>query len=379
MKIIIAPDSFKGSLSSQEAASLIAKAAINNFPEAEVIEIPIADGGEGTLDAIESSLPLQKVLISVKGPDYDEISASYAKCMNTAYIEMARESGIMLSKKHAAGLTSSEGFGEAIAHAVSNGARKLYLAIGGSATNDGGMGMLRALGVRFLDDTGSELLGVGENLAKVRKIDLSDIMPSLSNVEMHIICDVQNPLLGPNGATMTYGAQKGATEEELISLEKGMENYADCAETLLGKSFRNAKGAGAAGGVGFALLAFFNAKFCPGIETVLDIVGFDEKVRNADLVITGEGKMDGQSAYGKAPVGVARRSGGAPVIAMVGAIEKGFEAVYEKGITSVFSVYSAPMTLSDALQNAGPIMESSADRMFKTIKVGMQMNKKKGM
>ncbi len=375
MKIIVAPDSFKGSLSAKEAAQLIAVAAKENFPEAEIIEIPIADGGEGTLEAIISGLDLQEVEICVKGPDFDNIKASYARSGDTAYIELARESGIVLSQKHSARLTTSEGFGEAIAHALSNGAKKLYLAIGGSATNDGGMGMLRALGIRFFDENGNELEGIGENLGEIRRIDTSGMMPEIRGAEYNIICDVQNPLLGRSGATMTYGAQKGATEEDLIFLEKGMKNFADCAENLLGKSFRNAKGAGAAGGVGFALLSFLNAKFCPGIETVLDIVGFDEKVKNVDLVITGEGKMDGQSAFGKAPVGVAARSGGAPVVAMVGAIGKGFEAVYEKGISSVFSVYCDAMTLSDAMKNAGPLMKAAADRMFKTVKVGMQIKK----
>ncbi len=373
MKIIIAPDSFKGSLSAKEVSSLVACKAKENFPNAEILEIPIADGGEGTLEALMNNLDLEEINIPVTGPDFDTIHASYAKSGDTAYIEMAKESGICLSKKHSARLTTSQGFGEAIAHALSNGARKLYLAIGGSATNDGGMGMLCALGVRFFDENEAELEGMGENLAKIRRIDASALMPELKNAACYIICDVQNPLLGKDGATLTYGAQKGATEAELTALENGMENFADCAEKEIGKTLRFAPGAGAAGGVGFALLAFANAEFCPGIETVLDIVGFNEKVRNANLVITGEGKMDRQSAFGKAPVGVAMRSNGVPVVAMVGAIGEGFEAVYEKGISSVFSVYSDAVSLEYAMENAADMMKKAADRMLKTIKVGMNI------
>ncbi len=373
MKIVIAPDSFKGSLTAGEVASIVANAAKANFPDAEIIEAPVADGGEGTLDAIMQGLSLEEVSLSVTGPDFAPVRASYAKNGDTAYIEMARESGICLSKLHSARLTTSRGFGEAIAHALENGAKKLYLAIGGSATNDGGMGMLEALGVKFLDADGVQLAGKGENLAKIHAVDISGIMPSLKEAECNIICDVQNPLLGETGATRVYGPQKGATEAELDVLEKGMSNFADCAEKVLGKKCRQNAGAGAAGGVGFALIAFAGGRFCPGIDTVLDIIDFDGKVKNADLVITGEGKMDGQSAYGKAPVGVAMRAGGAPVIAMVGGIGEGFEAVYEKGITSVFSVFANAMPLSEAIENAVPMMQSAADRMFRTVKAGMKM------
>ncbi len=373
MKIVIAPDSFKGSLEAREAAALIAEAARANFPTAEIIETPVADGGEGTLDAIMQGLELETVSLTVTGPDFTPCEAVYARKDDTAYIEMARTSGLCMSQLRTAKKTTSRGFGEAIAHALDHGAKTLYLAIGGSATNDGGMGMLQALGVQFLDEAGQIPEGKGENLEKIKKIDVSNLMPALQAADCYIICDVQNPLLGMAGATRVYGPQKGADEKDLDALEKGMENYAACAAEVLGKRFDTCSGAGAAGGVGFALLAFAGGKFCPGIETVLDIIGFDEKVKNADLVITGEGKMDGQSAYGKAPVGVAARCGGIPVIAMVGGIGEGFEAVYEKGITSVFSVFDSAMPLSQAIENAVPMMCRAADRMFRTVKAGMQI------
>jgi len=375
MKFVIAPDSFKGSLSAGEAASLIAQAARANFPDAEIIEAPVADGGEGTLEAIIKGLSLETVSLAVTGPDFTPVDAVYAKKGDTAYIEMAKTSGITLSLLHSARKTTSRGFGEAIAHALRGGAKTLYLAIGGSATNDGGTGMLEALGVRFQNENGEVLSGTGENLVKIRTIDISGLMPELVEANCNIICDVQNPLLGERGATRVYGRQKGATDEDLEYLEKGMENYATCVEETLGKRYDTFSGAGAAGGVGFALLAFAGGKFCPGIETVLDSIGFDEKVKGADLVIVGEGKMDGQSAFGKAPVRVAKRCAGVPVVALVGGIGAGFEAVYEKGITSVFSVFANAMPLSEAMENAAPMMLSAADRMFRTIRAGMQIGR----
>ncbi len=374
MKILIAPDSFKGSLSAGEAAAKIAEAAAAVFPEAEIIEAPVADGGEGTLDAIMQGLELETVTLSVTGPDFEPCSAVYGKQGDTAYIEMARTSGLCMSRLREAKKTTSRGFGEAILHALEGGAKTLYMAIGGSATNDGGMGMLEALGVRFLDANGKALEGKGENMSHICTIDTSGLTPLLQEADCYIICDVQNPLLGETGATRVYGPQKGAGEADLDMLEKGMEKYAECAARTLGERFETLPGAGAAGGVGFALLAFAGAKFCPGIDTVLGIIGFDKKVKNADLVITGEGKMDGQSAFGKAPVGVAQRCGGIPVIAMVGGIGDGFEAVYDRGITAVFSVFDNAMPLSTAIENAAPMMRRAAERMLRTVKAGMQIS-----
>lgn len=374
MKIVIAPDSFKGSLTATEVCEILGKVSLAHFEEAEVIKVPIADGGEGTLDAILQNLELETVPISVTGPDFDVQSAIYGKKGDTAYIEMATTSGLGMTKLKKAAKTTSRGFGEAILHAVQNGAKTLYLAIGGSATNDGGMGMLSALGVQFLDACGNVLSGKGEDLALIDRIDISEVYPGLSGVKCYIICDVENPLLGKTGATMVYGRQKGASDAELELLEKGMGNYAEKAAETLGKDFACLPGAGAAGGVGAALLGFLNAQFCPGIDTVLDIIGFDNIVQNADLVITGEGKMDGQSAYGKAPVGVAQRCKGIPVLALVGGIGEGYEAVYEKGISSVFSVFSSAMPIEKAMEEANPMMADAADRMLRTVKVGMKLN-----
>lgn len=375
MKIVIAPDSFKGSLMATEVCDILEKACFTHFQDAKVIKVPIADGGEGTLDAILQNLELETVSISVTGPDFDTQSAIYGKKGDTAYIEMARTSGLGMSKIKKARETTSRGFGEAILHALHGGAKTLYLAIGGSATNDGGMGMLTALGVRFLDADGKELPGKGESLGKIISVDVSGLVPEINGVKIYIICDVENPLLGETGATRVYGRQKGATDADLDALEQGMENYAAKSETALGKSFSSLPGAGAAGGVGAALLGFLSAEFCPGIDTVLDIIGFDDIVKNADLVITGEGKMDGQSAYGKAPVGVAKRCGTAPVVAMVGGIGEGYEAVYQTGISTVYSVFSNAMPLEKAIKEARPMMADAADRMLRTVKVGMQMNR----
>lgn len=372
MKIVIAPDSFKGSLSAMEVCNILEKACLSHFENAEVIKVPIADGGEGTLDAILQNLSLETVSITVTAPDFDKQPAIYGVKGDTAYIEMARTSGLTMSKIKKARETTSQGFGEAILHALRRGAKTLYLAIGGSATNDGGMGMLSALGVKFLDKDGNVLPGKGESLEKIYTVDTAGLCEELKDTKCYIICDVENPLLGEKGATRVYGRQKGATDADLDFLEKGMENYAEKAEKAIGRQFSSLPGAGAAGGVGAALLGFLNAKFCPGIDTVLDIIGFDKIVENADLVITGEGKMDGQSAYGKAPVGVAKRCG-APVVAMVGGIGEGYEAVYETGISTVFSVFSNAMPLEKAILDAKPMMEDAADRMLRTVKVGMQI------
>ncbi|MDD6309269.1 MAG: glycerate kinase [Clostridia bacterium] len=374
MKIVVAPDSFKGSLSAAEVAHSIAEKAKEHFPNAKVVSIPIADGGEGTLEALLSGKDFEKIECTVTGPDFRPSPSYYLRDGEAAYIEMALTSGLGMVQEPSARKTTSQGLGEAIAHALDAGAKMLYIAIGGSATNDGGIGMMRALGVRFLDENGEALCGIGDNLSKICAIDLSGMHPRIREIKCKIICDVKNPLVGKTGATMMYGAQKGASQEELIQLEAGMQNYAAVLEKTIPGTWSSAIGGGAAGGVGAALMAFLGGQFCSGIETVLDILDFNKTISDADLIITGEGKMDAQSAFGKAAVGVAARCGDKPCIALVGGIGEGFEAVYQAGIRAVYSVFHTAMPLTEAMKNAELMLKNAADRMFRLLKI--QVNNK---
>ncbi len=373
MKIVIAPDSFKGSLSAFEVAHAIAQKANEYFPQSTVLEIPVADGGEGTLDVLISGRNLNICEIEITGPDLRKQKSIYAYDDKTAYIEMARLSGITMMDTLNPMTASSRGLGEAICDALDKDFKNFYIAIGGSATNDGGMGMMTALGVRFIDEYGHELLGNGENLAKIKSIDISGLHPMIFESAFNIICDVKNPLLGCNGATFVFGSQKGADENELKILESGMQNYVSVLKRTVQKDMEAMPGSGAAGGVGYALMTFLSAKFNPGIDTILNIIDFDNVVKDADLVITGEGNMDFQSVFGKAAVGVASHSKNAKCIALVGGLGEGYEDVYEHGIDAVYSVFHRAMSLSVAIENSHNMLNDAADRMMRIIKASMTL------
>ena len=295
MKMIFASDSFKGSLSSQQILTLLKQAAEQVFPGVKTSGVLMADGGEGTVDALVSQLGGTYETIVVHDPCFRLDEAGYGILPEgSAVIEMAAASGLPMvpADKRNPMETTSYGTGELIVHALSQGIRKIAIAIGGSATNDGGMGMLAALGVRFLDESGSLLRGCGGDLEKVASIDLSGLHPAVRETEFTVMCDVTNPLLGPEGATFTFSAQKGADAAMQQCLEAGMAHYAELAEKATGVPAREVPGAGAAGGLGFALMSFLGAKLQSGIETVLDLVHFDELLKDADLVVTGEGRMD---------------------------------------------------------------------------------------
>lgn len=379
MKILFASDSFKGSLTSFEIADLLKKAVSEVFPDAETLSLGVGDGGEGTVDVLVKALDGEIRNCVVYGPLGDKVCSEYALLKGgKAVIEMAKASGLTLiqDKKRDALKTSSYGTGMLIRDALDFGIRDITVAIGGSATNDGGMGAMQALGVKFFDDCGNELEGRGENLEKVKHIDISNIYPCVSEAKFSVICDVTNPLLGNEGATYVFGPQKGADEEALKKLERGMINYASVCKKCIGVDYAQYAGAGAAGGLGFALVAFLGAKLLRGIDAVLNILDFDEKLKGVDLVITGEGRMDSQSVSGKVVSGVAKRCRKykVPVVAVVGGLEDGYESIYECGIDGVVTTIRGVTDLKNAMSKAKELYFDAAIRLLRMIRCGMNIS-----
>ena len=325
MKLLFASDSFKGSLSSQETAEILARAAKEVFGDVTWSSVPVADGGEGTTDAVIAAENGAWIETEVYGPLMEKVTARYGKIdEKRAVIEMAAASGLPMvpADRRNPLYTTSYGTGQLIRHALDEGFMDISIAIGGSATNDGGMGCARALGVRFLDEEGRELEGRGEDLEKVSAIDVSGLDPRVSNAKITVMCDVTNPLCGENGATCTFGAQKGATPEIQARLEAGMVNYRDRIRKQFGIDPDAIEGAGAAGGLGTALMVFLGGEMKSGIETVLDLIGFDRRLEGVDLVVTGEGRTDWQSCFGKVMQGVGSRAKakGVPAVGLSGSL-----------------------------------------------------------
>jgi len=375
MKFLFASDSFKGTLSCEKTAELLTKAAKQVFPQCSCTGVPVADGGEGTADAVLSAMGGSKVMLEVHDPLMRSLQASYGRIdENRAIIEMAAASGLPLltEAEHNPAATTSYGTGELIAAALQAGCKDITIAIGGSATNDGGMGCMCALGVRFLDKNGQELTGVGENLKKVSHIDTSGMLPQVKEASFTVICDVTNPLCGKNGATYTYGPQKGGTPQLLDGLEEGMCNYRDVIIKEFGINLDELSGAGAAGGLGGALAVFLKARMKPGSETVLDLIEFDSRLRDVSMVITGEGRLDWQSCFGKVVQGVGLRckKRGVPAVALVGSTGTGAEQMLQHGITAIVKTAPDDMPVSQALARAEELYFSAAVRMFQKIKHG---------
>lgn len=378
MKFLFASDSFKGTLSSEEINRLLSEAAGEVFPGCECRGLLLADGGEGTLEAVLDAAGGTRFSRKVKGPLFEPVQASYGILKNgEAVIEMAAASGLPLvpPEKRDPLLTTTYGTGEMILDALERGCRRISVAIGGSATNDGGMGAMAALGIRFLDRDGKELPGRGQDLERTADIDLSGLHPAVKETEFTVMCDVKNPLLGPEGATYTFGGQKGADKAMQDRLEAGMEKFCRVMKEKTGKDVSETPGAGAAGGLGGALMAFLPARMRSGVDTVLDLIGFDGLLKDASLVVTGEGNMDWQSAFGKVPYGVGMRckKAGIPAVAIVGGMGEGAESLYRYGIESVISTVCRPMSLEEALADAEGLYRSAARRLFLLLRAGMQM------
>ena len=378
MNIVIASDSFKGSNSSQRVGEHIAMGIHKVFTDADITIIPIGDGGEGTVDAVISQMKGTMRTCRVTGPLGEPVDASYGIAQKIAVIEMASASGLPLvpeDKKNPLKSTTY-GTGELIKDALEQGCREILVAIGGSATNDGGVGMAQALGYSFKDKDGKEVGFGGGELNRIASIDSSRAVKELSESDIRIMCDVSNPLCGPKGASAIYGPQKGATPEMIEELDGNLAHLAQVTASELGKEYAEIPGSGAAGGLGFGLLAFAGGTIQSGIEAVLEAIDFTNRIAGADLVITGEGKMDGQSVYGKAPVGVAKaaKSHNIPVLAMVGDIGKGIEAVYDHGIDSVMSNVNRAMPLKIAMEESAELLVDAAERAMRMIAIGMKLS-----
>lgn len=373
-RIVVAPDSYKGSLSALGVAQAMERGILRVFPSAEVRKVPIADGGEGTVDTLVSATGGQLRQTTVSGPLGERVCASWGVLGDgrTAVIEMAAASGLPLVPvdKRNPRLTTSYGTGELMRAALDAGLRRIIVGIGGSATNDGGAGMAQALGARFTGQDGSELPAGGAALAKLAHIDLQDLDPRLAKTDITIACDVDNPLCGPRGASVVFGPQKGATPEMVAELDAALARFAVCAEQATGRKVAEQPGAGAAGGLGAGLLFFTPAKLKPGVDLVLDASAFAKIVQDARFVITGEGRTDFQTAFGKAPIGVAKRAKqfAVPVFCLSGGLGPGADDVLTHGIDAVISICEQPMSLDECMRDASTLIESAAARLCRIIR-----------
>jgi glycerate kinase len=382
MKLIFAPDSFKGSLSAIESCDILERVTQRIFPGAQTISVPVADGGEGTVDALLRAMGGKRIRISVTGPMSEPEMAEWGMLPDsrTAVMEMAQASGlpyVPAGQKDPRRATSL-GTGQMITEAIRQGASRILIGIGGSATNDGGIGMLQALGAVFTDAGGKPVQPVGGALKDVDHADFSGLLPELKEMQITVICDVTNPLLGENGATFIYGPQKGATPEIRDELEAGLAHFAQVVSAAVGRDIANFPGAGAAGGLGAALGGVLGATIRSGIDAVLDTVDFDSKLNGVSLAVTGEGCFDGQSVqFGKVPVGVARRCAahGIPTVAIVGGIGEGAEGLFDLCESTIQTTASGPMSLEKAMRDAPALYEQAADRLFRAIRIGMNLKK----
>lgn len=379
MKIVIAPDSFKGSCTAREAAEYIRRGVAEVFPAADFTLLPIADGGEGTVDSLVAATGGRLVEVDSFDPLGRPIRAPYGILPDgTAVVETAAASGLTLVAAHErdALRASTYGTGLLIRRALERGARRIILGLGGSATTDGGMGLARALGLRFLDSDGAPLSDGGAELARLARIDVADLMPEAASCEFVLACDVKNVLCGVEGAAYIFSPQKGADPKQVEQLDAALANYARVLKEQFDSDAALRPGSGAAGGLGCVFMAFFNAAVKPGIELVLDTIGFDAHVRDADLVITGEGRLDAQSAYGKVPCGVATRSKSiknVPVVAIGGAIGDGADALYSCGVDALAAAVSRVSTLDEAMAATQQNLTQSSRRTAELIKLGMRM------
>ncbi|MBS3969751.1 MAG: glycerate kinase [Clostridia bacterium] len=379
MKFVVAPDSFKGSISAVEAASAMEEGIKRVFAHSEVIKIPLADGGEGTVEALVTATDGKIIHLTVLDPLGRERESFFGILGNgkTAVIEMAAASGLPLLKPEERNpyITTTYGTGQLIKAALDFGCDEIIIGIGGSATNDGGAGMAQALGVSLLDNCGRELSFGGRALKDLHTINLANMDARLNKTKITAACDVDNPLCGERGASAVYGPQKGASPEMVKELDAALANLADKIKEQMGVDVLHVPGAGAAGGLGAGILAFLKGNLKPGIELVLDAVGFDHKVKDADLVLTGEGRIDEQTAYGKAPMGVAQvaQKYGVPALAFGGILGDNYEKVYEKGIAFVSANVQSIISLDEAMKNSYALLAANTERAMRAVKIGIQI------
>jgi glycerate kinase len=368
-KIILIPDSFKGTMSSQEICAIMGEQIRRHLPDAEIVSIPVADGGEGSVDAFLTAMGGEKVELTVSGPYGEPVKAFYGRLPNeTAIVEMAAAAGLpLVGDNKQADRTTTLGVGQLMAHAVRHGARKLIVGLGGSATNDGGSGAAAALGVRFINRAGETFVPVGATLKDIARIDRSGLLPEIGAAEVVTMCDIDNPLCGPQGAAAVFGPQKGADPAMVARLDAGLAHLADVSRRDLGREIRDLPGAGAAGGMGGGMVAFFGSSLEMGIEAVLNQVAFDQLAADADLVLSGEGKIDSQSLRGKVVIGVARRTRrlNVPLIAIVGDIGDHIESAYDEGVSAIFSINRVAVPFAEARHRAQTDLALTVDNLFR--------------
>ncbi|MED4212334.1 glycerate kinase [Priestia megaterium] len=378
MKIVIAPDSFKESLTALRVCEAVEKGIRTHFPDAEISKVPMADGGEGTVQSLVDATGGQIIQAKVTGPLDKEVEAFYGILGDgkTAVIEMAAASGlhhVPVDKRNPL-VTTTRGTGELILKALDHKVKHIIIGIGGSATNDGGAGMAKALGAKLFDAKGAEIKEGGGSLDQLTFIDLTNLDSRLAEVKVEVACDVDNPLTGETGASAVFGPQKGATPDMVKQLDRNLAHYAAIVGKEMGIHIQSVPGAGAAGGLGGGLLAFLSAELKPGVDIVIKATQLESYIKNADLVITGEGRIDGQTIYGKTPIGVAKtaKKHSVPVIAIAGSIGAGSEAVYEHGISALFSVVPGAVTLPEALEKADENIERTAKNVASVICLGIK-------
>ena len=368
-KILLVPDSFKGTMASKDICEIMKNTINKYYPKADIISIPVADGGEGSVDAFLSAMGGKRVPLTVKGPYLEDIESFYGLLPdNTAVVEMSAAAGLpLVGENRHAELTSTFGVGQLIAHAAQSGCKKIIVGLGGSATNDGGTGAAAALGVRFLDQAGNSFVPVGKTLSEIAAIDMTQLNPALKEVELVTMCDIDNPLFGPQGAARVFAPQKGADAETVELLDSNLAHLAEIIKRDIGKDIASLPGAGAAGGMGAGMVAFFGSRLQQGIEIVLDTVGFDSLVAGADLVISGEGKIDAQSLRGKVVIGCARRAkaAGVPLIAVVGDVGDDIEGVYAEGVSAVFSINNVAVPYGEAAKRSRRDLEFTMDNLMR--------------
>ncbi|MCM3020519.1 glycerate kinase [Priestia megaterium] len=378
MKIVIAPDSFKESLTALHVCEAVEKGIRTHFPDAEISKVPMADGGEGTVQSLVDATGGQIIQAKVTGPLDKEVEAFYGILGDgkTAVIEMAAASGlhhVPMDERNPL-ITTTRGTGELILKALDHKVKHIIIGIGGSATNDGGAGMAKALGAKLIDANGAEIKEGGGSLNQLAAIDLTNLDSRLAEVKVEVACDVDNPLTGETGASAVFGPQKGATPDMVKQLDRNLAHYAAVIEKEMDIHIQNVPGAGAAGGLGGGLLAFLSAELKPGVDIVIKATQLESYIKDVDLVITGEGRIDGQTIYGKTPIGVAKtaKKHSVPVIAIAGSIGVGSEAVYEHGISALFSVVPGAVNLSEALEKAGENIERTAKNVASVISLAIK-------
>ncbi len=376
MKVVVAPDSFKGSMSAIEVCQFMKEGVLQALPNATVIEMPMADGGEGTLECLINGTNGTFYKEVVNGPLGNPVHAKWGILggdSKTAVIEMAQSSGLTLISKKDRNprLTNTYGTGQLIKCALDKGCTRIIIGLGGSATNDGGMGMAAALGVKFYNKNGESLPLGGIHLADLDVVDIEELDSRIKNIEFIIASDVTNPLCGPTGASYVFGPQKGASPKDVEELDTALRNFAEKVKDSVGKDILHVPGSGAAGGLGAGLMAFLDAKVSSGIEIIMNTLGYDEHIKDANLVLTGEGRTDEQTLFGKVPVGVARVAKKYNVLAICisGSLGEGTDQLYDQGITAIFSIIDAPNSLEEILSKTGNLIKSTTSNVVRLVKL----------